>query len=149
MLNMWCFVLLALYTIIARGIIILSPSRIKLACIAFDCRHVRLATLLFSIFSYVSQNKINTDTSSCWDHLGGHILLQVFQPTYFLAFYPLQSLEMHLNTFCAIIRYFRSMLSLIDTHVFLVFVMAPKPDIHDYRTYFSVSCITIYSRFSI
>lgn len=65
MLNMWCFVLLALYTIIARGIVILSPSRIKLAYIAFDYCHARLAALLLSMFSYVSQSKINTDTSSC------------------------------------------------------------------------------------
>ena len=149
MLNMWCFVLLALYTIIARGIIILSPSRIKLACIAFDYRHVRLATLLFSIFSYVSQNKINTDTSSCWDHLGGHIYCKYFSLLIFLHFTLCRFLKMYLNTLCTIIRYFRSMLSLIDTHIFIVFVMAPKPDIHDCRTYFSVSCITTYSRFSI
>ena len=75
--------------------------------------------------------------------------LQTFQLTYFSAFYPLQALKMYLNTYCTIIRYFRSMLSLIDVLVFISFVTAPKPDIHDYRTYFSVSCITIYSRFSI
>lgn len=47
--------------------------------------------------------------------------LQTFQLTYFSAFYPLQDLKMYLNTSCTIIRYFRSMLSLIECTCFYLF----------------------------
>ena len=56
---MWCFVLLTLYTIIARGIIILSPSRIKIRLYRFRLlSHPISGAIAFHVFIRVTkQNK--------------------------------------------------------------------------------------------
>ena len=122
MLNMWCFVLLMLYTIIARGIIILSPSRIKICLYRFrPLSHPNSGAIALHDFIRVTKQNKYGHVKPLRPFRRSYTITSISAYLFFLHFTLCRFLKMYLNTLCTIIRYFRSMLSLLECTYFFIF----------------------------